>query len=70
MKPPNDIVLDYDGKCTNCGKKLSFVPINIEIKVITSQDKALESVLIEKRGESQEVSPLSSQNSFNSGKSL
>lgn len=34
IRPPNDIVLDYDGKCPNCGKKLSFVPINVEIRVI------------------------------------
>jgi len=70
IKPPNDIVLDYDGKCPNCGKKLSFAPINIEVRAIASQDNAHESILIEKRGESRDISPLSSQNSFNSGKCL
>ena len=34
IRPPNDVVLDYDGRCPNCGMKLSFVPIDVEIKII------------------------------------
>jgi len=35
IRSPNDVVLDCDGKCQNRGKKLSFVPINVEIRAIT-----------------------------------
>jgi ribosomal protein S27AE len=32
LTPPDEIVQRYDGKCPKCGKKLSFNPINVEIK--------------------------------------
>jgi predicted RNA-binding Zn-ribbon protein involved in translation (DUF1610 family) len=32
LKPPDEIIQSHDGKCPNCGKKLSFVPKNVEVK--------------------------------------
>jgi len=32
LKPPDEIIQDYDGKCPKCGKKLSFIPTNVEVK--------------------------------------
>ena len=34
MKPPDEIIQSYDGKCPKCGKKLSFIPTNVEVKSI------------------------------------
>jgi DNA-directed RNA polymerase subunit RPC12/RpoP len=32
LKPPEEITQTLDGKCPKCGKKLSFMPKNIEVK--------------------------------------
>lgn len=32
LKPPDEIVQSYDGKCPKCGKKLSFIPKDVEVK--------------------------------------
>jgi len=32
LKPPDEIVQSYDGKCPNCGKKLSFIPKRVQVK--------------------------------------
>ena len=32
LRPPDEILHEIDGKCPNCGKKLSFVPIDVEVK--------------------------------------
>ena len=32
LKTPYEIIESYDGKCPTCGKKLSFVPKNVEVK--------------------------------------
>ena len=34
LKPPDEIIQSYDGKCPNCGKKLSYVPKNVEVKPV------------------------------------
>jgi hypothetical protein len=34
LKPPDEILHQYDGKCPRCGKKLSLVPIDVEVKPI------------------------------------
>jgi hypothetical protein len=34
LKPPDEILQQYDGKCPKCGKKLSLVPIDVEVKPI------------------------------------
>jgi len=34
LKPPDEIIQGYDGKCPKCGKKLSFIPRNVEVKSI------------------------------------
>lgn len=32
LKPPDEIIQQHDGKCPNCGKKLSLLPIDVEIR--------------------------------------
>jgi hypothetical protein len=32
LRPPDEILHGIDGKCPNCGKKLSLVPIDVEVK--------------------------------------
>ena len=32
LKPPYEIIESYDGKCPNCGKKLSYMPKNAEVR--------------------------------------
>jgi len=34
LKPPDEIIESYDGKCPKCGKKLSFTPKSVEVKPI------------------------------------
>jgi hypothetical protein len=34
LKPPDEILHQHNGKCPKCGKKLSLVPINVEVKPI------------------------------------
>jgi hypothetical protein len=32
LKPPDEIIQTHDGKCPQCGKKISFVPTKVEVK--------------------------------------
>jgi len=32
LKPPDEIIGSYDSKCPNCGKKLSYIPIDVEVR--------------------------------------
>jgi hypothetical protein len=32
LKPPDEILQQYDGKCPKCGKKLALIPLDVEIK--------------------------------------
>jgi len=32
LKPPDEILQQHDGKCPKCGKKLSLIPIDVEVK--------------------------------------
>jgi hypothetical protein len=32
LRPPDEILHEVDGKCPNCGKKLSLVPIDVDVK--------------------------------------
>jgi hypothetical protein len=32
LKPPDEIIQKYNGKCPKCGKKLSLIPIDVEVK--------------------------------------
>ena len=34
LKPPDEIIQGHDGKCPTCGKKLSFIPKNVEVKPV------------------------------------
>ena len=44
LKAPDEIIQSYDGKCPNCGKKLSYIPKNVEVKSVdeTNQLSPLE----------------------------
>ncbi|MCW4001689.1 MAG: hypothetical protein NWE97_00665 [Candidatus Bathyarchaeota archaeon] len=37
LKPPYEIIPGYDGRCPNCGKKLSEMPIDFEIEYDKTQ---------------------------------
>jgi hypothetical protein len=32
LKPPDEIIQKHDGKCPECGKKLSTIPMDVEVK--------------------------------------
>lgn len=32
LKPPDEILHENEGKCPKCGKKLSFIPIDVNVK--------------------------------------
>jgi hypothetical protein len=32
LRPPDEIIHQHDGKCPKCGKKLSLLPIGVEVK--------------------------------------
>jgi hypothetical protein len=32
LRPPDEIIHQHEGKCPNCGKKLSLLPLGIEVK--------------------------------------
>ena len=32
LKPPDEIIQRYNGKCPKCGRKLSIVPTSVEVK--------------------------------------
>jgi len=34
LRPPDEIVQEYDGKCPKCGKKLSYSSQKIEIRPV------------------------------------
>jgi len=38
LKPPYEIIEIFNGKCPNCGKKLSHIPTQVEIKPVTGAD--------------------------------
>jgi RNase P subunit RPR2 len=32
LKPPDEVISQYVGKCPKCGKKLSLLPLDVEVK--------------------------------------
>ena len=34
LKPPDEILQQHEGKCPKCSKKLSLLPIDVEVKPI------------------------------------
>jgi hypothetical protein len=32
LRPPDEIIHQFDGKCPNCGKKPSLLPIDVQVK--------------------------------------
>ncbi len=37
LKPPDEIISHYGGKCPKCAKKLSLLPIDVEVKPINKR---------------------------------
>lgn len=35
LKPPDEIIQKHNGKCPKCGKKLSYMPIKVEVDPAT-----------------------------------
>jgi len=31
LKPPDEIIQQYSGKCPNCSRKLSLLPLEVEV---------------------------------------
>jgi DNA-directed RNA polymerase subunit RPC12/RpoP len=34
LRPPDEIIQQYGGKCPKCGRKLSLLPLDVEVKPI------------------------------------
>jgi len=34
LRPPGEIIKEFDGKCPSCGKKLIFNPDKIEMNIL------------------------------------
>ncbi|MBT0158781.1 hypothetical protein G4O51_02220 [Candidatus Bathyarchaeota archaeon A05DMB-2] len=34
LKPPDEILRQYDGNCPKCGRKLSLLPLDVEVKPV------------------------------------
>jgi rubredoxin len=34
LKPPDEILHKHNGKCPKCGRKLAFIPLNVEVKPV------------------------------------
>ena len=34
VKSPFEIIADYDGKCVDCGRKLSSTPLKVDVKIL------------------------------------
>jgi len=32
LKPPDEIITQYGGKCPKCSRKLSLLPLDVEVK--------------------------------------
>jgi hypothetical protein len=32
LRPPDEIIHQHEGKCPNCGKKLSLMPLDVQVK--------------------------------------
>ena len=32
LRPPDEIIHQYDGKCPQCSRKLSLLPLDVEVK--------------------------------------
>ncbi len=32
LRPPDEILHQHEGKCPKCGKKLSLLPIDVDVK--------------------------------------
>jgi len=39
LKPPDEILQRYGGKCPKCGKKLSLIPIDVDVKPANKMGK-------------------------------
>jgi len=37
LKPPDEIIVQHGGKCPKCGRKLSLLPLEVEVKPVTKR---------------------------------
>jgi RNase P subunit RPR2 len=37
LKPPEEIIQSHNGKCPKCGRKLSLIPVTVEVKATPSK---------------------------------
>ncbi|MFA5571946.1 MAG: hypothetical protein GX799_01920 [Crenarchaeota archaeon] len=37
LKPPDEIIQSYSGKCPKCGRKLSLLPLGVEVKPVSKR---------------------------------
>jgi hypothetical protein len=35
LRPPDEIIKEHNGKCPQCSKKLSLLPLDVEVKPAT-----------------------------------
>jgi hypothetical protein len=37
LKPPDEVIQDCGGKCPKCGRKLSLLPQDVEVKPVSKR---------------------------------
>ncbi len=37
LKPPDEIIQSVGGKCPKCGRKLSLLPLDVEVKPVSKR---------------------------------
>ena len=37
LKPPDEVIAQNSGKCPKCNRKLSLLPINVEVKPVNKR---------------------------------
>jgi DNA-directed RNA polymerase subunit RPC12/RpoP len=37
LKPPDEVIQKNEGKCPKCGRKLSLMPIDVEVKPLNKR---------------------------------
>ena len=42
LKPPEEVIQQFNGKCPRCGRQLVFNPEKVEIKGLTNKQNMLE----------------------------
>jgi hypothetical protein len=37
LKPPDEIIQEHGGKCPKCSRKLSLLPLDVEVKPVSKR---------------------------------